>query len=89
MYHDFYSVAINLRLHRLPEFFIHRSQQVSERIVYYIDRHTESARNSLSQVYFGHTHMAMEGYEFAGLKSHSGGAPMKGKKFRMIDAEIL
>ena len=89
MYHDFYSLAINLGLHKLPAFFVHRSRQVAERLVYYIDCHPELDRNSISQVYFGHTHVAMEGYEFAGLKFHNGGAPMKGLKFCMIDAEIL
>ncbi|MEE3074858.1 MAG: hypothetical protein VX739_04205 [Planctomycetota bacterium] len=62
---------------------------MAERLVYYIDCHPELDRNSISQVYFGHTHVAMEGYEFAGLKFHNGGAPMKGLKFCMIDAEIL
>ena len=89
VYHDFYSVAIHLRLHRLPAFFIHRSRQVAERLVYYIDRNPELNRNSISQVYFGHTHVVMDGYEFEGLKFHNAGAPMKGLKFRMVDAEIL
>ncbi|MEC8591721.1 MAG: hypothetical protein VXZ15_09195 [Planctomycetota bacterium] len=43
----------------------------------------------MSHVYFDHTQVAMEGYEFAGPNFHYGGAPMKGLKFCMIDAEIL
>ena len=62
---------------------------MAERLIYFIDCHPELDRKSMSQVYVGHTQVAMEGYEFAGPKFHYGGAPMKGLKFCMIDAEIL
>ena len=86
--HNLYDVAMNLRLHRIPAFVVHPHRQVAKRLVYYLDRHPELNRNSISRVYFGHTHVAVDDYRFQGIRFFNGGAPMKGLPFRLVEADI-
>lgn len=86
--HNLYDFAMNLRLHRIPAFVVHPHRQVAKRLVYYLDRHPELQLETISRVYFGHTHVAIDGYQYQGIHFFNGGAPMKGLQFRLVEADI-
>jgi UDP-2,3-diacylglucosamine hydrolase len=41
---------------------------------------------SSADPYFGHTHRSMADYQFGGPTFHNSGAPIKGVKFRILEA---
>jgi hypothetical protein len=46
----------------------------------------EGPDTGVRDVYFGHTHKNLANYRYRGLTFHNGGAPIKGVKFRIVEA---
>ena len=79
-----YDIAIATRLHRLAAAVVHRDRAVAKRIIAYLNDIDQRTNNGLRQVYFGHTHKAVSGFEYEGLIFHNGGAPIRGISFRIV-----
>ena len=79
-----YDIAIATRLHRLAAAVVHRDRAVAKRIIAYLNDIDQGTHNGLRQVYFGHTHKAVSGFEYEGLIFHNGGAPIRGISFRIV-----
>ena len=86
--HDLYDWAVKFRLHRVPSMVLHRPVVVAQRLLHYIDRHPELSRESIRRIYFGHTHAAIDGLEWEGIRFYNGGAPMPGLKFKPIRFQL-
>ena len=80
-----YNTVFGLQLHRLATKWYYPSK-VAQRILHYLDAVGEGKDTGISDVYFGHTHAQLTDYEFNGVRFHNGGAPLKGLKFKIVEA---
>jgi UDP-2,3-diacylglucosamine hydrolase len=82
-----YDVVILTRLHKPMPHLIFSKKIVVRRISRYLESIGEGPSNGVRDVYFGHTHKRLSAYHYRGLTFHNGGAPIKGMKFRIIEAK--
>jgi len=83
-----YDMAIAARLHKPLPKLAYRKWLVARRILTYLDDVGQGPLEGVRHVYFGHTHSAMSGYRYGGLIFHNGGTPIKGMKFRILEANV-
>jgi UDP-2,3-diacylglucosamine pyrophosphatase LpxH len=82
-----YDAVILTRLHKpMPHLFFSK-RLVVRRILGYLESIGQGPGDGVRDVYFGHTHKKLTGYRYHGLVFHNGGAPIKGVKFRIIEAK--
>ena len=86
--HDLYDWALRLRLHKVPGWLIHRPRLVARRVLYYLDQHPEIDRARIRRIYFGHTHVEIDGLEMEGVRFFNGGAPIRNNSFRIMRLEL-
>lgn len=84
-----YDAAIEARLHLAVNRLAHPPQRVAKRIVSYLTHIGHGPHNGLEDIYFGHTHAALRGFEYQGLRFHNGGAPIKGLEFQVLKTRPL
>ena len=82
-----YDVVILTRLHKPVPHLVFSKQIVVRRILKYLESIGQGPASGVRNVYFGHTHTKLSNYHYRGLRFHNGGAPIKGLKFRIIEAE--
>lgn len=61
---------------------------VAGRLHHYLDNIGHGAGAGVTDVYFGHTHRALNGFVYNGLRFHNGGAPMPGVDFRILRTTV-
>lgn len=83
-----YDAAFRARVHRVVSRFAFPTSTVVERVQHYLDDIGEGCASGTEMVFFGHTHMAIDGYELGGQRFYNGGAPMPGLSFDVLRAEI-
>jgi UDP-2,3-diacylglucosamine hydrolase len=81
-----YDVVVMARLHKSVPHLVYAKRIVVRRIVKYLESIGQGPRDGVQNVYFGHTHRRMSNYHYRGLAFHNGGAPLKGMKFRILEA---
>ena len=86
--HTTYDVAVKLRLHKLLAKTMHRHRAVINRLTSYMSETGHDFESGVRQVFFGHTHHAMTGFEFAGMSFFNCGAPLAGLDFAILDFEV-
>jgi len=86
--HSLYDLAINARLHKAAASVVYHRRRVTRRILKYLDHIDHGPESGVEHVYFGHTHVAMNGYRRGGVRFHNGGAPLSGVEFRVVEAAI-
>ena len=86
--HDLYDWALHMRLHKVPGWLLHRPQTVAKRVMYYLEQHPELDHLAIKRVYFGHTHVEIDGLEFQGVRFFNGGAPIRNNPFRILHLEL-
>ena len=82
-----YDVVVLTRLHKPFPRLVYAKRIVVRRIFNYLESIGEGPGNGVRNVYFGHTHRRLSGYRYRGLTFHNGGAPIKGVKFRILEAK--
>lgn len=82
-----YDVVVLTRLHTPVPHLVYVKRIVVRRIWKYLASIGQGPDNGVHDVYFGHTHRHMSNYHYRGLVFHNGGAPIKGVKFRIIEAQ--
>ena len=82
-----YDVVVLTRLHKPMPHLIFARRIVVRRISRYLDSIGQGPQSGVRDVYFGHTHRRLSAYRYRGLTFHNGGAPIKGVKFRIIEAK--
>jgi hypothetical protein len=60
---------------------------VIERLAHYLDDIGHGANSATKSIYFGHTHLAIDGHEYRGQRFYNGGAPMPGLRFNVVRAD--
>jgi len=81
-----YDVVVLTRLHKPLPHLVYSKRIVARRILSYLQRIGQGPEAGVCNVYFGHTHKHMTDYAYGGLIFHCGGAPIKGLKFRILEA---
>lgn len=81
-----YDVVVLTRLHRPVPYLVYSKRIVVRRIMKYLQSIGQGPADGVRNVYFGHTHTRLSNYHYRGLRFHNGGAPIKGAKFRILDA---
>ncbi|MBI2431495.1 MAG: metallophosphoesterase [Candidatus Hydrogenedentes bacterium] len=66
--------------------FPHR--RTVKRVVAYLEDIGHASTHGVEQVYFGHTHVPISGYQYGGVVFHNGGAPMEGIGFQLLKAVV-
>jgi UDP-2,3-diacylglucosamine pyrophosphatase LpxH len=83
-----YDVVVMTRLHKPVPRLVYAKRIVVRRILKYLESIGQGPHDGVRDVYFGHTHRRMSNYHYRGLTFHNGGAPIKGMKFRIIEARL-
>ncbi len=83
-----YDVVVATRIHKPIPHLVYAKRVVARRIYAYLLQIEQGPESGVKNVYFGHTHRQMLGYPYAGLIFHNGGAPIKGLKFHIIEADL-
>lgn len=83
-----YDMAIGARLHVLCARATFPHRVVARRLSAYLEEIDHGPEACVRNVYFGHTHRALSGYAFGGLKFHNCGAPMDGLRFDILKADV-
>jgi UDP-2,3-diacylglucosamine pyrophosphatase LpxH len=81
-----YDVVVATRLHKPVPRLVFAKRIVVRRIWKYLESIGQGPSEGVRDVYFGHTHRRLSNYRYRGLAFHNGGAPIKGVKFRIIEA---
>lgn len=83
-----YDFAFRTHTHRaVSKMFFPRARVIS-RMAHYLDNIGEGAGSGTKRIYFGHTHLAIDGHEHRGQIFYNGGAPMPGLRFDVMQAAI-
>jgi UDP-2,3-diacylglucosamine pyrophosphatase LpxH len=82
-----YDVVVLTRLHKPFPRLVYAKRIVVRRIFKYLENIGEGPGHGVRDVYFGHTHRKLSNYVYRGLRFHNCGAPIKGVKFRILEAK--
>ena len=83
-----YDLVVALRLHVMGARLLFARKTVLERLSRYLDELEDELGGGIRNVYFGHTHLALDRVEHRGRCFHNGGAPMPGVEFRIVEADL-
>lgn len=81
-----YDVAVATRMHKPVPHLLFARRIVARRIFRYLESIGQGPAAGVRDVYFGHTHKRLSNYAYHGMRFHNGGAPIKGLKFRIVEA---
>lgn len=80
-----YDWSVRVSLHRLVYHVVYPPQAVARRILAYLEQIEQGPASGVTDVYFGHTHLAMSHFEHGGIRFHNGGAPVRNCEFRILE----
>jgi UDP-2,3-diacylglucosamine hydrolase len=80
-----YDGSVRVSLHRVVYHIVYPRRAVARRILAYLERIEQGPVNGVTDVYFGHTHLAMSHFEHDGIRFHNCGAPVRGCEFRILE----
>ena len=83
-----YDAAFKARAHLAISRLAHPPRRTLERVHSYIHDIGHGTPEGVENVYFGHTHVAVDGARYGGVTFHNGGAPMRGVDFRLLMLEV-
>lgn len=83
-----YDAVIATGLHNTFSRVYFPARRVAARLTRYLEHVGHCAASGTRDVFFGHTHRIMDGFEHAGLRFHNPGAPIRGTRFRILSASV-
>lgn len=83
-----YDMFVRAGLHRPVPVLVYPKRRTARRLLAYLDEIGHGRASGVAHVYFGHTHRALNGYQYGGVAFHNGGAPMQGVDFRIVPARV-
>ena len=81
-----YDLAFWVGAHRAIPRLVFPHEVVAERLVHYLDAVGQGRDAGVTDVYYGHTHVAVRGFHYEGLCFHNSGAPMPKLGFSILRA---
>ena len=83
-----YRQFVRSRLHHLVPRVAYPKRRVAARLTAYLEHLDMAAVDGVRSVYFGHTHLPIDGYRYAGMRFYNGGAPIGSRSFRILTTEV-
>lgn len=83
-----YDAAFRAGAHIAVSRLVHPPRQTLKRVHAYIHDIGHGKPHGVDNVYFGHTHVAVDGEFYGGVTFHNGGAPMRGMDFTLLRLEL-
>ncbi len=80
-----YDAVVSAHVHRTVPAIAYPHRRTAGRLLNYLGDIGHTYDAGVRQVYFGHTHRALDAYELAGVRFHNGGAPIRGVPFRIVE----
>lgn len=84
MYDTIFRAGAHVRIAKMA--FPH--ERTLSRVSHYLEDVGLGPDSGVEHVYFGHTHVPVQGYEFGGLIYHNGGATLHGVEFTLLKAVV-
>ena len=84
-----YDWSVRLGLHKLAYRLAYPRRTVARRILAYLEQIDEGPGSGVTDVYFGHTHVALSHFEYEGIRFHNGGAPVRRCAFRILEPSVV
>jgi UDP-2,3-diacylglucosamine hydrolase len=84
----FYDAAFRARAHVAISRLAHPPRRTLQRVHSYIHDIGHGEPEGVENVYFGHTHVAVNGARYGGVTFHNGGAPMRGMDFSLLTLQV-
>lgn len=88
MQNTVYDMVTKTHLHKAAIRMAAPRRRVARRLLNYLAYMGHDADSGIQDVYFGHTHRAMDDFPYRGVHFHNGGAPMPGLKFQILKARL-
>ncbi|MCH7959316.1 MAG: metallophosphoesterase [Candidatus Hydrogenedentes bacterium] len=88
IYHSIYDVVVRLGVHRAIQRVAYPKPRVARRLTAYLEDVGLGSLDGIRHVYFGHTHGAMQNYEYRDMIFHNPGAPIKGVEFNVLPVTV-
>ncbi len=82
-----YDMAFKAGIHKVVNKIAFPTEIIVDRIRHYLDDIGEGEGSDTTHVYFGHTHVAVDDYEYKGQRFFNSGAPMPGLPFNIINTK--
>ncbi|HQH54022.1 MAG TPA: metallophosphoesterase [Candidatus Hydrogenedentes bacterium] len=83
-----YDLAFWLGAHRTVPRIVFPRKAVAERLLHYLDDVGHGRDSGVTDVYYGHTHVAVRGFHYEGMFFHNGGAAMRRVGFSILRATV-
>ncbi|MBX3180844.1 MAG: metallophosphoesterase [Candidatus Hydrogenedentes bacterium] len=83
-----YDAAFRAGAHIAVSRLVHPPRRTLERVHAYIHDIGHGAPHGVETVYFGHTHVPVDGEYYGGVTFHNGGAPMRGMDFSLLRLQL-
>lgn len=83
-----YDAAFRARIPSIIHRTAFRTTRVTRRVAYYLNDIGQNWESGARHVFFGHTHVPIDGVECAGLRFFNGGAALPGSAFHILRACI-
>ena len=83
-----YDLTVRLSLHKLAYRVAYPRRAVARRILAYLERIEQGPDTGVTDVYFGHTHLALSDFEYNGVRFHNCGAPVRRCVFRILEPPV-
>ena len=81
-----YDAMMAARVHKLVYYAFYPKRAVARRLLAYLEQIGHGPATGVADVYFGHTHVALSGFQYGGVRFHNGGAPVTGCRFHILEA---
>lgn len=83
-----HDALFRVRIHKVAYHSAFPVRRVVARLLRYLDDIEAEVGDGVEEIYFGHTHLAMSGYEHRGIRFYNCGVPYSGLKFQILETEI-
>ena len=82
-----YEIATVLRLHRTLSYSVPKKQTIKN-ILRFLEHLTPGVTGTLTDIYFGHTHLPFTDYQYKHWTFHNTGAMIRGIPFYLLELEV-
>ncbi|MEK7795160.1 MAG: hypothetical protein AAB353_11550, partial [Candidatus Hydrogenedentota bacterium] len=83
-----YDKAFEIGVHKAILKAASPTEAVVRRLRHYIDSIDHGPGTGTRRIYFGHTHVAVDGHHDRGLTYYNCGAPLAGLKFNILETDV-
>lgn len=83
-----WDAAFDAGVHRVIARAASPTHRVVEHVHHYLNDVGQGPASGTRRVYFGHTHLPVQGYMHRGVAYYNGGSPLRGLRFEVLEARV-